>query len=85
MDRKAIEHKTQTAGLSPLLITEAIQLSSSSATKNNENSIPVKPLIDAIGEFKVMPPTHAGYAFTWFGLSAAGTMMTKKLISRGRA
>jgi surfeit locus 1 family protein len=46
---------------------------------------PVKPSKETVGEFKVLPSTHAGYAFTWFGLSSAGIFMTRKLITRGRA
>lgn len=45
---------------------------------------PVQPPVEAIGEYKVSPMVHAGYAFTWFGLSGAGIYMTRKLITRGR-
>lgn len=47
-------------------------------------SFPVKPNAETVGEFKVMPFTHATYAFTWFGLSTAGVFMTRKLITKGR-
>ena len=36
-----------------------------------------------IGEFKVTPSIHTGYAFTWFGLSSAG-YSSRKLLSRGK-
>lgn len=99
MDRKAIEQKTNTVGLSPLLITETSPSGANSnnnsgdnsgkyATTGNDKSMsniyPIKPCNDTVGEFKVLPSTHAGYAFTWFGLSGAGILMTKRLITRGR-
>ena len=40
----------------------------------------LKPDIDQAVEFKVSPETHAGYAATWFSLSAAGTILTRKLL-----
>ena len=33
-------------------------------------------------EFKVAPETHAGYAATWFALSGAGAVMTRKLLRK---
>ena len=79
MDRKAIEEKTKTLGMSPLLLTET------SSSNSEGNNFPVKPSKETVGEFKVLPSTHAGYAFTWFGLTGAGLFMTKKLITKGRA
>ena len=46
---------------------------------------PLKPPVSSVAEFKTTPAVHAGYAVTWYGLSAAGFYMTRKLISRGRA
>ncbi|GFH62153.1 hypothetical protein CTEN210_18629 [Chaetoceros tenuissimus] len=77
-DRKEIEHRTNTNGQKPLLLTETIGKS-----ENNEGP-PFKPTKESVGEFKVTPTTHAGYAVTWFGLSTAGIVMTRKLITRGR-
>jgi len=55
---------------------------------NEANNVPpqfpVKPRKELVGEFKVMPEVHAGYALTWFGLSGAGMVMTRKLLRRGR-
>lgn len=82
MDRKAIEAKTGTVGLSPMLLTETS--SPSSKDHDGHGAFPVKPCINTVGEFKVLPTTHAGYAFTWFSLSGAGIIMTKKLITKGR-
>ena len=54
--------------------------------KGNESiSWPVQPTADKVGEFKVSPAIHAGYAVTWYGLSAAGLYMTRKLLTRGRS
>ena len=47
-------------------------------------SYPVRPSQEYVGEFKVTPEVHAGYAVTWFGLSGAGVIMTRKLLTRGR-
>jgi len=45
---------------------------------------PARPTAEKVGEFKISPAVHAGYAFTWFGLSTAGMVMTRKLITKGR-
>jgi surfeit locus 1 family protein len=45
---------------------------------------PVTPTADKVADFKVSPTVHAGYAFTWFGLSGAGLYMTRMLLMRGR-
>lgn len=83
MDRVAIEEETHTMGLYPPLI---IQTSDDSARDDEKNVInfPVQPSVCTVGEFKVMPATHAGYAITWFSLSGFGLIMTRKLFLRGR-
>ena len=45
---------------------------------------PARSSREYVGEFKVTPEVHAGYAATWFGLSGAGVVMTRKLLRRGR-
>lgn len=75
-DRDAIETKTHTKGLYPLLMTETLE--------EENTSVPIKPSKQSVGEFKVTPSTHAGYALTWFGLSGAGMVMTRKLLTKGR-
>jgi hypothetical protein len=45
---------------------------------------PLQPPVSAVGDFKTTPMIHVGYATTWFGLSAAGMYMTRKLITKGR-
>ena len=92
MDRAALEAKTGTVGQNPMLLTEtaeaddidrtAAAVASSAAAQ--APTFPVRPSAATVGEFKVTPATHAGYAVTWFGLSAAGVVMTRKLITRGR-
>jgi surfeit locus 1 family protein len=77
-DREAIEDRTKTAGKNPPLMVE---------TREGEEGTggpPFKPDKESVGEFTVLPSTHAGYAVTWFGLSSAGIIMTRKLITRGR-
>lgn len=76
-DRKAIEEKTNTVGIAPLLMTET-------SDQGPVDGPPFKPSMQSVGEFKVSSSTHAGYAVTWFGLSGAGMIMTRKLITRGR-
>lgn len=49
-----------------------------------DNHYPRPRMVETVAEFKVTPATHAGYAATWYGLSAAGIYMTRKLITRGR-
>jgi SURF1 family len=42
---------------------------------------PVRPTLTSLQEFKVSPAIHAAYAFTWFSLSLAGLIMTRRLAS----
>jgi surfeit locus 1 family protein len=53
---------------------------------SNSSSVdyPLQPLVSLVGNFRTTPAIHVGYAATWFGLSAAGIYMTRKLISKGR-
>jgi len=81
-DRKAIEEKTKTTGNHPVLVTEVSTIGDLS--DGVADGPPFKPSKEAVGEFKVTPATHAGYAVTWFGLSGAGVIMTRKLMMRGR-
>jgi surfeit locus 1 family protein len=53
------------------------------STSNLISTFPVAPTAASISEFKVSPAVHAGYAFTWYSLSAAGMYMTRLLL-RGR-
>jgi cytochrome oxidase assembly protein ShyY1 len=41
---------------------------------------PVSPTADKVGDFKVSPSIHVGYAITWYGLSMAGLYMTRLLL-----
>ena len=47
---------------------------------NKTNNPPIKPTLSQSIEFKIMPEVHAGYSATWFALSLAGVVMTKKLL-----
>jgi surfeit locus 1 family protein len=87
MDREAMEEMTGAADHSPLFV----QINDSTTNSNSDNDgtnngiqFPVKPSQEYVGEFKVTPEIHVGYAVTWFGLSGAGVIMTRKLLTRGR-
>jgi surfeit locus 1 family protein len=54
------------------------------SSSSSSSIYPLRPPVEAIATFKTTPSIHAGYAATWFGLSAAGMYMTRKLISKGR-
>jgi cytochrome oxidase assembly protein ShyY1 len=81
MDRVAIEEETHTMGLYPPYI---IQTKVNNGEGTSVIKFPVQPDVSTVGEFKVTPATHAGYAITWFSLSGFGLIMTRKLILRGR-
>ena len=89
MDRETMEEMTNcsTNDHPPLFV----QINTTSATDDNNNmkkteskTFPVQPSQEYVGEFKVTPDVHMGYAITWFGLSGAGVIMTRKLLTRGR-
>ena len=80
IDRDAIEELTSTRkGEHPPLFVE---IDTGNRDASEAASFPVKPSEADVGEFKVTPSVHAGYAFTWFGLSSAGMYMTRKLLLR---
>jgi cytochrome oxidase assembly protein ShyY1 len=56
---------------------------SSSPVVVDKNDL-ARPSVDQIDVPKVSPAIHAGYAVTWYGLSLAGVLLTRKLILRGR-
>lgn len=57
---------------------------SATALPASSSPWPVQPTADKVGDFKVSPAVHVGYAATWYGLSAAGIYMTRMLLTRGR-
>lgn len=65
--------------LAAMLKTEEILLTVVD-DKSNE-SWPRPKTVDDFQNFPVDPPTHAAYAATWFALSAAGALMTRRLLS----
>lgn len=70
--------------LTQVVPTTTTTESSSSLSSSVTNEYPRPRMIETVAEFKVTPATHVGYAVTWYGLSAAGIYMTRKLITRGR-
>lgn len=83
-DRKALEKGTGTTGLDPLFLTEVDSDDQDNNMNDQQFRFPMKASIDALKEFTITPEIHMSYAVTWFGLSAAGLLMTKKLMLRGR-
>ena len=63
---------------------ETVILAEVEEKNSSSPEYPLKPPLASVAEFKTTPAIHAGYATTWFGLSAAGVYMTRKLITRGR-
>lgn len=57
---------------------------SSATTTSTTTTWPAAPPAQSVGKFKVEPAVHAGYALTWYGLSAAGVYMTRMMLTRGR-
>ena len=90
MDREAINELTQCPkGCHPHLFVEIHKHTDDDHGDNEKKArkvpqFPVKPPQEFVGEFKVTPEVHAGYAVTWFGLASAGMVMTRKLIRRIR-
>lgn len=46
---------------------------------------PIARRAEHFQEFQVQPETHVGYAFTWFAMSLAGALMTRRLLRRPQA
>jgi cytochrome oxidase assembly protein ShyY1 len=94
MDREAMEEIMTNCNADdhpPLFVqintttTTTIDNNTNDMTKSEHTkSFPVQPNEEYVGEFKVTPEVHMGYAVTWFGLSGAGVLMTRKLLTRGR-
>jgi cytochrome oxidase assembly protein ShyY1 len=66
-----------------ILLTQVLVDEESDDTTST-SLFPLKPPVSSVGDFKTTPLIHVGYATTWFGLSAAGIYMTRKLVTRGR-
>lgn len=53
--------------------------------KQQQEIYPLLPPVSSIGKSETKHPfTHMGYAATWFGISGATWVMTRKLLGRGR-
>lgn len=74
-------HVTEEDDKSIVLLT---QIKDDNNSAGGKLSFPLQSPIDKVGEYKISPMIHAGYAATWFGLSGAGMYMTRKLLTRGR-
>jgi len=85
MDREAMEEMTNcTNDNHPPLFVQINTTADDNNKMNEPKRFPVQPSEEYVGEFKVTPDVHMGYAITWFGLSGAGVIMTRKLLTRGR-
>ena len=88
MDRPAMEELTSSpSNYHPPLFVEINTDDGTTTDAAGDKTLqyPVKSTQEYVGEFKVTPEIHAAYAVTWFGLSGAGVLMTRKLLSRGRS
>jgi cytochrome oxidase assembly protein ShyY1 len=56
-----------------------------SATKEASSVWPLVPTGTALIDGRIHPAMHIGYAVTWYGLCAAGIVMTRRLATRGRS
>jgi len=82
MDRTAMEEITCTpSNVHPPLFVE---INTNDKEETVQQQFPVKPTREFVGEFKIPPSVHVGYAITWYGLSFAGMFMTRKLLTKGR-
>ena len=82
MDRTAMEEITNTpSDVHPPLFVE---INANDKEETVQQQFPVKPTREFVGEFKIPPSVHVGYAITWYGLSGAGMIMTRKLLTKGR-
>ena len=85
MDREAMEEMTNCSSTNdhpPLFVqinTTTSATDNNMNTKTESKTFPVQPSEEYVGEFKVTPDVHMGYAITWFGV-----IMTRKLLTRGR-
>lgn len=80
LDRQAISELTNCSlGQTPPLFVQI-----NDGDVDEASQFPARSSRKYVGEFKVTPEVHAGYAVTWFGLSGAGILMTRKLLTRGR-
>lgn len=68
------------------LMVQVLEEKDDDTTKESQHSVeyPLRPPISEVANFRTTPAIHVGYAATWFGLSAAGIYMTRKLITKGR-
>jgi cytochrome oxidase assembly protein ShyY1 len=85
---------TQVAEEAPTVAAAAEHTTSAAKPKSSRGSSrtlwdkdtvwPVAPPVERVGEPKLMPAVHAGYAVTWYGMSVAGMYMMRIMMTRGR-
>jgi cytochrome oxidase assembly protein ShyY1 len=79
-----LEQQQQQQHQREFLLPYATQIQTEDDLRAGTTNWPVSPSADKIGNFKVSPAIHVGYAVTWYGLSIAGLYMTRILLTRGR-
>ena len=60
------------------------QIKDTAHEKDAKLVFPLQSPADQVGQYKVSPLIHAGYATTWFALSASGMYMMRIMLTRGR-
>jgi surfeit locus 1 family protein len=81
MDRPAMLALSGVSSNSPLL-TQIVDDDDEGGIKHAVHNDLVRPAVNQVAMPKVSPAIHAGYAVTWYGLSLAGVLLTRKLIMR---
>lgn len=77
----------ETAFISTLLgcPSDSIFLVRLADDKDGPGEYPIARRAEHFQEFQVQPETHVGYAFTWFAMSLAGALMTRRLLRQPQA
>jgi cytochrome oxidase assembly protein ShyY1 len=69
------------------IVSDQTDNSSDAAAADQKASAvwPLVPTGTALIDGRIHPAMHIGYAVTWYGLCAAGIVMTRRLATRGRS
>jgi cytochrome oxidase assembly protein ShyY1 len=69
------------------IVSDQTENSNDTAAKDTAASAvwPLVPTGTALIDGRIHPAVHIGYAVTWYGLCAAGIVMTRRLATRGRS
>jgi cytochrome oxidase assembly protein ShyY1 len=68
-----------------IVLDQTAESSGNDATKEAPSVWPLVPTGTALIDGRIHPAMHIGYAVTWYGLCAAGIVMTRRLATRGRS